>query len=98
MAFNAIVIGTGFGGTIAAVQLVAKGKPVLIGRGTFGRSSYPIAMNQGGARPDHRKGLTDFVAAPRNVHNDGLYQYSRFGQAGVPTASGAGGLPSSTRT
>src|SRR5262249_53474772 len=43
VAFDAIVIGTGFGGTIAAVQLVAKGKSVLIiERGTFWRSPYPL--------------------------------------------------------
>ena len=43
MAFDAIVIGTGFGGTIAAVQLVAKGKSVLLlERGTFWRSPYPL--------------------------------------------------------
>jgi choline dehydrogenase-like flavoprotein len=36
MAFDAIIIGTGFGGTIAAVQLVAQGKKVLmLERGTF---------------------------------------------------------------
>lgn len=43
MAFDAIVIGTGFGGTIAAVQLVAKGKKVLLlERGTFFRSPDPL--------------------------------------------------------
>jgi choline dehydrogenase-like flavoprotein len=48
MAFDAIVIGTGFGGTIAAVQLVAQGKSVLLlERGTFWRSSYPIGLNVG---------------------------------------------------
>jgi cholesterol oxidase len=108
MAFDAIVIGTGFGGTIAAVQLVAQGKSVLlIERGTFWRSSYPIGLNQGDPfgdwakqhnmpvqywpRPDHRKGLNDFLAALRNIHKDGLYQYSMFNQADVLTASGVGG-------
>jgi choline dehydrogenase-like flavoprotein len=43
MPYDAIVIGTGFGGTIAAVQLVAKGKKVLlIERGTFFRSPDPL--------------------------------------------------------
>ena len=43
MPFDAIVIGTGFGGTIAAVQLVAKGKRVLLlERGTFFRSPDPL--------------------------------------------------------
>ncbi|HMF89888.1 MAG TPA: GMC oxidoreductase [Candidatus Angelobacter sp.] len=109
MAFDAIVIGTGFGGTIAAVQLVAQGKKVLLlERGTFWRSSYPIGLNVGDPfgdwaaqnnmpvqywpRPDHRKGLTDFVAALRSSANPkGLYQYSLFHQADVLTANGVGG-------
>jgi len=111
MPFDAIVIGTGFGGTIAAVQLVAKGKSVLmIERGTFWRSPYPlppITTTEGDAfgdwakqhnmpvqywpRPDHRKGLNDFLASLRNLHKDGLYQYSIFHQADVLTASGVGG-------
>src|SRR5258707_347610 len=108
MAFDAIVIGTGFGGTIAAVQLAAKGKSVLLlERGTFWRSSYPIGLNVGDPfrdwvernkmpvqywpRPDHRKGLNDFLLAIRNFRKDGLYQYSMFNQADVLTASGVGG-------
>jgi choline dehydrogenase-like flavoprotein len=108
MAFDAIVIGTGFGGTIAAVQLVAQGKSVLLlERGTFWRSPYPLPLSQGDPfgdwahqnnmpvqywpRPDHRKGMTDFVAAIRNLNKDGLYQYSMFHQADVLTASGVGG-------
>jgi len=48
MAFDAIVIGTGFGGTIAAVQLAAKGKSVLLlEQGTFWRSPDPIGLNLG---------------------------------------------------
>src|SRR5215468_8540395 len=112
MAFDAIVIGTGFGGTIAAVQLAAKGKSVLIlERGTFWRSPYPLPPIKGDLgdtegdkfgdwakqknmpvqywpRPDHRKGLSDFLAALRNLHKDGLYQYSIYHQADVLTASG----------
>jgi choline dehydrogenase-like flavoprotein len=111
MAFDAIVIGTGFGGTIAAVQLVAKGKSVLlIERGTFWRSPYPLPpitntevdafgnwaqQNnmpvQYWPRPDHRKGLNDFLAALRNLHKDGLYQYSIYHQADLLSASGVGG-------
>ena len=108
MAFDAIVIGTGFGGTIAAVQLAAKGKSVLLlERGTFWRSSYPIPLNVGDPfgdwakqnnmpvqywpRPDHRKGINDFLLALRNLRKDGLYQYSMFNQADVLTASGVGG-------
>ena len=110
MPFDAIVIGTGFGGTIAATRLAAKGKTVLlIERGTFWRTPEQLGMAAAGPnfgqwaqnnhmpvqywpRPDHRKGLWDFVAALRSSLNpDGLYQYSRFNQADVLTASGVGG-------
>jgi cholesterol oxidase len=81
MPYDAIVIGTGFGGTIAAVQLVAQGKKVLLlERGTFWRSADPLPLTpdafgkwatdhnmpvQYWPRPDHRKGLQDFFAALR---------------------------------
>jgi len=109
MAFDAIIIGTGFGGTIAAVQLVAQGKKVLmLERGTFFRSPDPIPLNVGDAfgdwakknnmpvqywpRPDHRKGLQDFLAVLRSqITPLGLYQYSMFNQADILTASGVGG-------
>lgn len=81
MPYDAIIIGTGFGGTIAAVQLVAQGKSVLlIERGTFWRSPDPLPMTpdafgkwaaanhmpvQYWPRPDHRKGMQDFFAALR---------------------------------
>jgi cholesterol oxidase len=109
MAFDAIIIGTGFGATIAAVQLVAKGKKVLmIERGTFWRSPDPIPFSVGDPfgdwakknnmpvqywpRPDHRKGMQDFLAALRTqFESDGLYQYSMFNQADVLTANGVGG-------
>ncbi|MGI8918157.1 MAG: hypothetical protein ACR2H6_06100 [Pyrinomonadaceae bacterium] len=35
MNFEAIVIGTGFGGTIAAMKLAAKGKVLMLERGTW---------------------------------------------------------------
>jgi cholesterol oxidase len=108
MPFDAIVIGTGFGGTIAAVQLAAQGKKVLIlERGTFWRSSYPLPLTgdpfgkwaaannmpvQYWPRPDHRKGMQDFFAALRTqFEGDGLYQYSMFNQADLLTANGVGG-------
>ena len=108
MAFDAIVIGTGFGGTIAAVQLAAAGKSVLLlERGTFWRSPAPLSLKadtfgpwaaannmpvQYWPRPDHRKGLTDFLAALRTSANpQGLYQYSIFNQADILTACGVGG-------
>src|SRR6266852_8451882 len=109
MAYDAIVIGTGFGGTIAATRLAAAGKTVLLlERGTFWRTPENLGMKAPGPnfmqwvqdnnmpvqywpRPDHRKGLADFVAALRNLHKFGLYQYSTFNQADVLTASGVGG-------
>ena len=108
MPYDAIVIGTGFGGTIAAVQLAAAGKSVLLlERGTFWRSPDPLSLKadtfgpwakannmpvQYWPRPDHRKGLCDFIAALRTSANpQGLYQYSRFHQADVLTACGVGG-------
>jgi cholesterol oxidase len=85
MAFDAIVIGTGFGGTIAAVQLVAKGKKVLLlERGTFFRSPDPLPLTpdtfgkwaaannmpvQFWPRPDHRKGMQDLFAVLRTQFN-----------------------------
>jgi|SRR4051812_30504843 choline dehydrogenase-like flavoprotein len=82
MPYDAIVIGTGFGGTIAAVQLVAQGKKVLmLERGTFFRSPDPLPLTpdafgkwaaannmpvQYWPRPDHRKGLQDFFAVLRS--------------------------------
>jgi cholesterol oxidase len=85
MPYDAIVIGTGFGGTIAAVQLVAKGKKVLLlERGTFFRSPDPLPMTpdkfgkwaatnnmpvQFWPRPDHRKGMQDFFAVLRTQLN-----------------------------
>jgi len=85
MPFDAIVIGTGFGGTIAAVQLVAQGKKVLLlERGTFFRSPDPLPLTpdafgkwasankmpvQYWPRPDHRKGMQDFFAVLRTQLN-----------------------------
>jgi cholesterol oxidase len=85
MPYDAIVIGTGFGGTIAAVQLVAQGKKVLmLERGTFFRSPDPLPLTpdafgkwaaannmpvQYWPRPDHRKGLQDFFAVLRSQFN-----------------------------
>jgi cholesterol oxidase len=85
MPYDAIVIGTGFGGTIAAVQLVARGKNVLmLERGTFFRSPDPLPLTpdafgkwaaannmpvQYWPRPDHRKGLQDFFAVLRTQLN-----------------------------
>src|SRR5438270_7233558 len=88
--------------------MAAKGKSVLLlERGTFWRSPAPLSLKpdifgpwaqannmpvQYWPRPDHRKGLFDFLAALRTSANpEGLYQYSRFNQADVLTACGVGG-------
>src|SRR5215210_5608916 len=106
MNFDAIVIGTGFGGTIAATKLAAKGKKVLmLERGTFWVTPEKLGQPPVGAkkqnppvpvqywpRPDHKDGLLDFFASVRSqLNKDGLYQYSIFKQADILTASGVGG-------
>ena len=112
MDYDAIVVGSGFGATIAATRLAAKGRKVLIlERGTWWftpqtlgkppQSAKPPFLDwaakqhqpvQFWPRPDHRKGLLDFVAALRSSANkDGLYEYARFHQADLLTANGVGG-------
>jgi len=79
MAFDAIVIGTGFGGTIAAVQLVAKGKSVLLlERGTFWRSPDPIGLNAGDPFGDWAKQNKMPVQYwPRPDHRKGILYFSK---------------------
>ena len=112
MNYDAIVIGTGFGASIAATRLVEKGKRVLIlERGTWwmtpeqagratGEMSKPLSELirennhpvQYYPRPDHKKGILDFYATIRRRRNKGgLYNFSKFKQAYVLTASGVGG-------
>lgn len=110
--YDAIVIGTGFGGTIASLALNAQNKKVLvIERGTFWvtpetlgsppKSAAPplgkwAADNnmrvQYWSRPDHLLGLLDLL---ENRYHDGnrygLYNYRRFKQAHILTASAVGG-------
>ena len=78
MAFDAIVIGTGFGGTIAAVQLAAKGKSVLLlERGTFWRSPDPIGLNSGDPFGDWAKTNKMPVQYwPRPDHRKGLLDFA----------------------
>ena len=98
MNFDAIVIGTGFGGTIAATKLAAKGKRVLmLERGTW----WITPSKLGKAPPSPRPSIAawaktqqppqpvQYWAGPDN--KDGLYQYSIFKQADILTASGVGG-------
>ena len=78
MAFDAIVIGTGFGGTIAAVQLAAKGKSVLLlERGTFWRSPDPIGLNVGDPFGDWAKQNKMPVQYwPRPDHRKGMVDFA----------------------
>ena len=78
MAFDAIVIGTGFGGTIAAVQLAAKGKSVLLlERGTFWRSPDPIGLNPGDPFGDWaRLNKMPVQYWPRPDHRKGLVDFA----------------------
>ena len=113
MPFDAIVIGSGFGASVAALRLAQQGKKILIlERGTYwltpeklgqppdahGQKTlreYLKANNlplQYWTRPNHQRGLLDFLAAVRSSANkDGLYQYSVFKQADVLSANGVGG-------
>lgn len=78
MAFDAIVIGTGFGGTIAAVELASAGKSVLLlERGTFWRSPDPIGLNTGDPFGDWAK-LNKMPVQywPRPDHRKGLLDFA----------------------
>ena len=51
MNFDAIIIGTGFGGTIAATKLAAKGKKVMmLERGTFWVTPEKLGQPPAGAK------------------------------------------------
>jgi len=118
--YDAIVIGTGFGGTIAAAALHAAGKKnvLMLERGTwwitpeklgkppqpppgqppkpsipeFAAAQHPPQKVQYWPRPDHSRGITDFLAAVRSsLNKDGLYQYSVFNEVDILTANGVGG-------
>lgn len=85
MPYDAIVIGTGFGGTIAAVQLVCSRQEGIDTRAwnvlslTRSLATYARCFRQMGhgnnmpvqywPRPDHRKGLQDFFAVLRTQLN-----------------------------
>jgi cholesterol oxidase len=77
MAYDAIIIGTGFGGTIAAVQLVAQGKRVLmIERGTFWRSPDLIPLNVGDPFGDWAtKNEMPVQYWPRPDHRKGMQDF-----------------------
>jgi cholesterol oxidase len=115
MDYDAIIVGSGFGATVAVSKLVEQGRKVLmLERGTWWvtpeQLSKPPAPKPGDPpplpswakqtghpvqywpRPDHTDGLLDLFASIRHSGNvDGLYQYSRFDQADILSASGVGG-------
>src|SRR5215510_6849082 len=78
MAFDAIVVGTGFGGTIAAVQLATSGKSVLqLERGTIWRSPDPIGLNPGDPFGDWaRLNKMPVQYWPRPDHRKGLVDFA----------------------
>jgi cholesterol oxidase len=110
MNYDAIVIGTGFGATIAATRLVEKGKRVVVlERGTWWvtpdapdqllatkslygwikENNHPV---QHFLRSDDKDGLMNLYSTLRSRRNKGgLYNFSKFKQAFVLTASGVGG-------
>src|SRR5437764_10011615 len=77
LAYDAIIIGTGFGGTIAAVQLVAQGKKVLmIERGTFWRAPDPLPLSVGDPFGDWAKANNMPVQYwPRPDHRKGMQDF-----------------------
>jgi cholesterol oxidase len=110
MKYDAIVIGTGFGATIAATRLVERGKRVVVlERGTWWmppgnpehmpdtRDLYAwIKENshsvQRFLRTGGEDGVASFYKSIRSRRNKaGLYNFSKFKQAYVLTASGIGG-------
>lgn len=110
MNYDAIVIGTGFGATIAATRLVERGKRVVVlERGTWWvtpespehltatknlyawikENNHPV---QHFLRSDDNDGLLGLFGMLRSRRNKGgLYNFSKFKQAFVLTASGVGG-------
>src|SRR5215217_6743042 len=80
--FDAIVIGTGFGGTIAATKLAAKGKKVLmLERGTFWVTPEKLGQPPVGGKepiPVWAKKQTPPMPVqywPRPNHKDGMFDF-----------------------
>jgi cholesterol oxidase len=110
MKYDAIVVGTGFGATVAATRLVEKGRNVLVlERGTWwftpdGPHQLPATsdVHRWAKENNHpvqyflpsasKSGIRDFYSSIRSRRNkSGLYNFSKFKQAMVLTASGVGG-------
>ncbi|HEU4390546.1 MAG TPA: GMC oxidoreductase [Blastocatellia bacterium] len=104
MDFDAIIIGTGFGATVAATKLVEKGKTVLrLERGLWwftperplpdyikqhSQGDSPEQPVQYWPRPNHSKGLVDFLSVVRT--NTALENLRQLGNIFRP---GRGTLP-----
>lgn len=104
MDFDAIIIGTGFGATVAATKLVQKGKTVLmLERGLWwftperplpdylkqrSQGDFPEQPIQYWPRPNHSKGLVDFLSVVRT--NSPLENLRQLGNIFRP---GKGKLP-----
>ncbi len=111
--YEVIIIGTGFGATVAATQLTEnnhKLRVLMIERGCWWFSPerpFPAFLKtqpvEYWPRPDHNKGLIDFLAAvttnlgrgrgcaPSGKENRPLYRYNLFPEIDVINASGVGG-------
>src|SRR2546429_5869041 len=84
--FDVIVIGSGFGAAVAAIDQAGKGKTVFIlDRGVWWLTPELSAENpmnpflktqpvQYWARPDHRRGLVDFLADVKATRAAGALQ------------------------
>ena len=64
MNFDAIVIGTGFGGTVAATRLAAKGKKVLM----LERGTWWITPGKIGKPPTSGKKIPDWAKEQTPKH------------------------------
>ena len=103
MAFDAIVVGTGFGGAVSAARLAERGLRVLVlERGPYwGASHRHLPKADRRALPRGVRGIRKLLRSvrvsrsgrhrERVYHPDGLLEYHRFEHLRVVTASGVGG-------